>query len=98
MCIGETIMDRWDDREKAFDLNNDGVDLYEQGYFEEAIKCFDKAIWLNPDDDLLWVHKGMSLYELKNYDEAIKCFDNAIRLNAQYDDAWFYKGSTLFEQ
>ena len=41
-------MDTWDDREKADDLNNDGVDLCDQGQYDEAIKCFDEAIWLNP--------------------------------------------------
>ena len=39
-------MDRWDNREKADDLNNDGIDLYDQWCFEDAIKCFDQAISL----------------------------------------------------
>ena len=57
MCIGETIMGRWDNREKALDLNNEGVDLYEQGYFEESIECYNESFWLNPEDENVWFHK-----------------------------------------
>jgi tetratricopeptide (TPR) repeat protein len=78
-------MDRWDNREKADDLNNDGVDLFDQGCFEDAIKCFDEAIRLNPKDELLWYHKGLSLHYLENYVESVKCFDEAISLEGGLD-------------
>ena len=47
-------MGRWDDKEKALDLNNDGVDLFEQGDFEGSIACYNESIWLNPEDEIVW--------------------------------------------
>ena len=90
-------MDRWDDREKADDLNNDGVDLCDQGQFEEAIKCFDEAIRLNPEDKLVWFHKGLSLCELENYDGAITCFDEAIKIDSKFSLPWNNRGRALLE-
>jgi len=84
---------RWDDREKAFDLNNDGVDLYEQAKFEESLACYNESISLNPKEGLAWFNKGMSLYELEKNKESVVCFDEAIKLNSQTDEAWFFKGN-----
>ena len=53
--------------------------------YEEAIRCFDAAIKLDPD--YLWPHagKGISLYFLDRDEESIECFDAAIIIDP--DDA-----------
>ena len=57
-------MDTWDDREKAWDdeekaleLNDDGVDFFEQGKFAEALACFNELVLSNPEDEDAWGHK-----------------------------------------
>ncbi len=43
-----------------------------QGKYDEAIKTFDKAIELNPEDADAWYNKGLVLYHQGKYDEAIE--------------------------
>ena len=98
MYIGETIMGRWDDKEKASDLSSDGSDFYDQGKLEESVACYNESLRLNPEDEVAWFNKGLSLYELDNYKESVLCFEHVIRLNPEEEDAWFFKGQILFEQ
>lgn len=82
------------------ELNNDkmaeGIELYEQGKYQEAIKCFDKAIKINPDNASACVNKGVALKNLDKYQEAIKCFDQAIKINSA-DAAIYYNKGVAFE-
>ena len=55
-------MGRFDDKEKALDLNEKGIDLYELERHEEAIACFDEAIRLDPELSDAWQWKGMALH------------------------------------
>jgi tetratricopeptide (TPR) repeat protein len=53
---------------------------------DEAIKAFDKAIEINPQNSKAWNNKGLLLSNLNKSDEAIKAFDKAIEINPQ--DSW----------
>lgn len=44
---------------------------------EEAIKAYDKAIEINPENADDWYNKGFALYELGKYEEATKAYDKA---------------------
>jgi tetratricopeptide (TPR) repeat protein len=63
---------------------NKGIALADQKKHNEAIKCCDKAIRLNPDYADAWNNKGLALKAQKKYDEAIKCYDKAIQLDTNY--------------
>ena len=73
----------------------DGIDLYNNKKYEDAIKCCDEAIKLNPNFADIYIVKGNALSSLGKYDDAIKCYDQTIKLKP--DDAMAYnnKGSTL---
>lgn len=78
------------------DWVNRGITLYNQGKYDEAIKCYDKAIELNPQAAEVWYNKGTVFSKnLSRYGEAIQCFDKAIELNPQYIDAWYNRGQAL---
>ena len=47
-----------------------GVDLDDLNKPEEAIKAYDKAIEINPQDSLSWYGKGEILVKLGKSDEA----------------------------
>jgi len=48
--------------------------------YEAALKCFDKALELDPNNRTSWLHKGdLSVYS-ENYEAALKCFDKALEL------------------
>ena len=63
--------------ETAEDWNDKGRALYKQGKYEEAIKCFDKAIEIDPNFISAWELKGGVLDMLGRHEEAQKCFDKA---------------------
>ena len=85
----------------GFDTNdvwgwrNKGGTLYFLGKYDEAIKCYDKAIEIDPDNSVVWNNKGLALSSLGKYDEAIKCYDKVIEIDPNDADAWNNKGLAL---
>jgi len=49
---------------------NKGLALYNLRKYDKAIKCFDKAIRINPEYADAWISKGLALHRLGKYDEA----------------------------
>ncbi|CAD8045608.1 unnamed protein product [Paramecium primaurelia] len=76
-------------------LLNEGWALNNLNKYQEAIECYDKAISINPKNDLAWSNKGWALNSLNKYQEAIECYDKAISFNPKYDFAWNNKGYAL---
>lgn len=66
------------DIDAAIELNHQGVALYNQGKYDEAIQAYDKAIRLDPQNAGAWYNKGIVLYEQGKYNEAINASDKAI--------------------
>ena len=59
----ESKSERWDEIEKLFDK---GIALGKQGKLEEAIKCFDEALKIEPEDVDAWHNKGIVLFNQRN--------------------------------
>jgi serine/threonine protein kinase len=74
---------------------NKGFSLHNLGRFDEANRCFDKALELNPRDAEIWYSKGSNLDSLGNFDEAIRCHDKALELDPQDSKAWYNNGICL---
>src|SRR5581483_11722536 len=62
-------------------LRSLGTALRSQGRHEEALRVFDKALQLKPDDADLWRNLGNALAELAQADDAILAFAYALKLN-----------------
>lgn len=58
-----------------------GNEFFNKGQYEEAIKCYSKAIELNPDFIPAWNNLGLSLLKLGKIDEAKKCNEKIRKLN-----------------
>ena len=52
--------------------NNKGLALYSQGKYDEAVKAYEEAIWLNPKEADAWIGKGSALGKQDKNDKAIK--------------------------
>jgi len=76
-------------------LNAKGLSLIDLGKHEEAIKCFDRGLYINPKHAEAWNNKGLALINLGKHEEAIKCLNKALELNPQIEDAWINKGGAL---
>jgi tetratricopeptide (TPR) repeat protein len=60
---------------------NSGIAKNNLEQYAEAIKDFDKAIELNPNDAAAYNNRGLAKKDLRQYAEAIQDYDKAIELN-----------------
>jgi len=65
--------------------------------YHEAIESYEKALELNPDDNLALNNKGMAHTEIKDYEKAIECFDQSILTNPSYIVAYHKKGRKIIK-
>lgn len=72
---------------KPLYLTTLGTALLQQGRGAEALKAFDNAIQLEPDNAQLWLILGLALAELRRNDEAILSFQHAHELEPGLWDA-----------
>ena len=92
---GETIELSIPDESRAAEWSLKGVSHHCLGHFDEAIKCYDKALEINPQLAEAWLNKGISLVKFGRFDDAIKCYDRALEINPQYAETWSNKGNSL---
>ena len=81
--------------ETAVFWSNKGASLGCLGRYEEAIRCCDKALDIDPQYTRAWNNKSNSLKSLGRYEEAIRCCDKALEIDPQYLYAWNNKSNSL---
>jgi hypothetical protein len=86
------------EKTKAQDWVGQGLALYTQSKYNEAIQAFDKAIEINPQDAKAWYERGYALDSQGKYKEAIPALDKAIELDPRNAEAWYEKGIALKAQ
>jgi len=74
-----------------------GTTLQQQGKHQEALKAFDKAVQLKPDDAELWRGLGDVLLDLQRYDQALLILQHVLKLDPRRQDA-AYKSGVLLHQ
>ena len=67
--------------------------------YEEAIKCFDKALGIEPSAKI-WNKKGNSFWNLalwkkRKWEEVLECYDKALEIEPDMIDALISKGDVL---
>ena len=50
------------------------------GKYDDALRCYEKALTVNAAYKGAWVNKGYVLTKLGNFEAAAKCADEVIRL------------------
>jgi tetratricopeptide (TPR) repeat protein len=76
------------------DIDKRAWDKFKLMQYEEAIKDFDEAIRLNPNEYFIYCHRGQAKVLLKQYDEAIKDYNEAIRLSPNHHKLYIQRGSS----
>ena len=64
----------------------------------EAIRCYEEALNINPQNATVWSNKGTAYNVLGQYNEAIQCYDEALNIDPEYAEAWYGKGNSLNKQ
>ena len=67
----------------ATTLNSRGLDKYEHNRYQEAIKDYDRAIELNPDETTAFNNRGVAKQVIGDYAEAIGDYEKALELNPE---------------
>ena len=76
-------------------LYNISESLLDSGNFIEAIKYYDKALAIDPNDTYALNNKGYALSELGNFIEAIKYYDKALAIDPNDTEVLNNKGYAL---
>ena len=79
---------------KPEDYLKRGNDFYFKEEYESALKAYDKAIELEPDNVIAWDNKGTVLGKLSRYNEEIEIYDKAIELKPDFANSWFHRART----
>ena len=74
---------------------NKAADFAKLGDLEKAIALFDKALTLEPGNDMLWVLRGTILDDLGRYSESLDSYDKALDIKQDYAVAWYSRGVVL---
>jgi tetratricopeptide (TPR) repeat protein len=72
-----------------------GIDLREQGLYQEAIASYDWAIKIKPDKHEYWYERGIVLGNLGRNEEAISSYDRAIEIKSDKHEYWYNRGVVL---
>ncbi|XP_065828659.1 tetratricopeptide repeat protein 14-like isoform X2 [Oscarella lobularis] len=80
---------------QAMDLVASGVSHLKSGKSEKAIKHFDQALQIEPENVEAYVARGALHANDNNYSEAIKDFKSALKFNSSHKNAKKYLAETL---
>ena len=59
---------------------------------EPALKCFEEALALEPNNAEAFVRKGMALEKLQDWEQALESYDRAIEADQSMTVAYLYRG------
>eukprot|EP01124_Arcella_intermedia_P025516 TRINITY_DN4573_c0_g1_i1.p1 TRINITY_DN4573_c0_g1~~TRINITY_DN4573_c0_g1_i1.p1 ORF type:complete len:509 (+),score=136.94 TRINITY_DN4573_c0_g1_i1:19-1545(+) len=77
---------------ESISYNNQGCFQKRRKDYQEALKCFQKAIEYNPYNQKAWNNQGLTYIAMEQYQEAIKCFKRVIEMDPQCPSAWTNEG------
>lgn len=60
-----------------------GIKLYKEGKYKEAVAELEKASKENKKDAEIWNYLGLAFFNIKDYVKSVKAFDGAIEINPQ---------------
>ena len=68
------------------------VELHQVSAYNEALRCYEKGLELNPKNGEIWCKKGLTYHNLGKNEKAEYCYKEAIKLNSNNDEAIYYLG------
>ncbi|MBD2353999.1 tetratricopeptide repeat protein [Tolypothrix sp. FACHB-123] len=74
-----------------------GVDKYEKGDYQGAIKDFNQALEINPKDAKAYNARGDAFYQLKDYQKAQLDASKAIQFNSKDANAYYDRGFSHYQ-
>jgi hypothetical protein len=82
---------------KKVNLYNKGVNKMSEEKFEDAIRCFDLSLRIDPYFVDSLIKKGYSHFHLKQYNLAIGIFDRVLEIDINNPEVWNLKGLVFYK-
>ncbi|KYQ92351.1 tetratricopeptide-like helical domain-containing protein (TPR) [Tieghemostelium lacteum] len=86
----------YQDPQKSLEAKEQGIKLFKEGQYPEAIKAFEEAIKRNPLDHTIYSNRSASYQKLGEYPYAVKDAEKCIELCPSFIKGYIRKGSALF--
>ncbi len=87
---------RFNNKNLAITFNNRGTGYSRKGEYDRAIRDFDAALRLKPDDASAFYNRGNAYAKKGEYDRAIRDFDAALRLRPDDASAFYNRGIVYY--
>jgi len=71
---------------------------YGTGYFDLAIKDFDSALKINPEDEVALNNRGSTWFAKKDYDRALQDYSESLKINPENGQIYHNRSLILLEQ
>jgi tetratricopeptide (TPR) repeat protein len=86
--------------DEIYDKNTKANNLYKLGKYDDALKLYDDALLVAPNDNKLKANKGSTLYKKGDFDKAEEQYNSAITdsLLAKNSNTHFNMGNILYRQ
>lgn len=86
--------------DEIYEKNKKANNLYKLGKYDDALKLYDDALLLAPNDNKLKANKGSALYKKGDFDKAEEQYNSAITdsLLTKNANTHFNMGNILFRQ
>jgi|TARA_Y100000034_G_scaffold89158_1_gene107204 tetratricopeptide (TPR) repeat protein len=83
---------------EATRLNREGAQQYGAGKYNEALKLFNRAVKIEPDNAFFWTNKGKAHRELGETEDAIKALEKGIEYNKEkeLEGQFFYRIASVY--
>jgi tetratricopeptide (TPR) repeat protein len=79
-------------------LVNRGLELCNDGKFDQALKEFEAALKLKPNDPLIITYRGVAKYAKGQNEAALQDFEQAIKLDSKCGKAYYQRGMVYEKQ
>ena len=80
------------DSSDVVEIFNQGLDYFEKGDYENAIKDFNRALEINPKFAEAYNNRGNAYALMGDFERAIADFNRALEINPKLAGAYFNKG------
>ncbi len=84
-----------DPKDAGIQLNLGNI-FFNLGLYKNAVKYFEKAIEIDPNNHKAFNNIGVTLVRLKRPIEALSYYEKALNIDAEFGNAWFNKGKALY--
>lgn len=83
------------DFDRVDSLNRYGISLMQKRSYNEAVACFNRSVYLQPNNYTAWYCRGDALANLGLYREALSSFERAIEQQPESHESWVFRAVML---